>query len=176
MCLGQSPNQKCWDHYCRTGGVRYEFEYDPTFKSDISRKSVEYDDSKTHNLYEFLIRQNLDSIIRNLFLSQANLNFTTGRILLNWIKSGQAYGVTLEHVSNEIPFKKKKEFEFEDEFRFVQLIKSEGPVVITNPLEHQKANLDNLGLKLIGIATSDTSKVKAELGNTDIEVYEISFS
>lgn len=176
LCLGQSPNQKCWDHYCSTGGVRYEFEYDPEFKSGVSRFSVTYDDSKTFSLYEFILRQSLDVEVRKMFESTEPMNFGKGAILLRWVNSGQANDVTLEHASKEIPFKKKTDYSFEDEFRFVQLLRTEEePVVIKYPLVDQKSSLEHLGLRLSGIATSDVEKVKKALPQHESKIHLIWF-
>lgn len=163
LCLGRSPNRECWKQYCGSGGVRYEFEYDPSFVSGVSRSEVDYDDEKTFSLYTFILKQPLDPSVRELFKSQGPMNFYKSKALLEWINGGQAAAYTLKHASNEIPFKKKKEFSFEDEMRFVQLTEPIGPVEIKFPLIDQKSSLENLGLKLIAIATSDEAKVKAEL-------------
>lgn len=177
LCLGQSPNRACWDHYCSTGGVRYEFEYDPDFKSGVSRFSVAYDDSKTFSLYEFILRQTLDDQVRKMFESTDPIDLAKAAVLLKWVNSGQANDVTLEHASKEIPFKKKTEYSFEDEFRFVQLLRTEceEPVQIKYPLVDQKSSLEHLGLRLTGIATSDIDKVKKDLPQHDSKISPIRF-
>ncbi|WP_168196353.1 hypothetical protein [Bdellovibrio sp. NC01] len=173
LCLGQSPNQQCWNHYCSSGGVRYEFEYDPEFKSGVSRRSVIYDDNKTFNLHKFMLNSDLHPAVRSLLESTDAMDMQKAAIMLAWMQTSQPGELTVAHLTEEIPFKKKTAFQFEDEFRFVQMIEVREPVTVKWPLVDQKSPLEQLGLRLVGIATSDVAKVKTELPQHEPIIYEV---
>lgn len=174
-CFGQSPNKECWDHYCGNGGVRYEFEFDPTFESGVSRSPVTYDDLKTFNLHSFLLRQDLDPRVRSLFESTSSLDLSAGMLLHDWLNSGEAYKIIVDHSTKEIPFKKLRKYRFEDEFRFIHLTEPIQPKELKPQLVDQKVPLFNLGLKLVRIATSSVDTVKEKVPNSDIEIVDIYF-
>lgn len=76
LSLGRSPNRRCWDEYCASGGVRYEFDLDLTAAeaSEVNFKSVTYDDAKTFNLASFMLGRPIDAHMKALFQGKSQMN------------------------------------------------------------------------------------------------------
>ncbi len=178
LSVGQSPNRRCWNEYCSMGGVRYEFDLDLSVakESEVTFKSVVYDNNKTFSLERFILSHQIDDRMRMLFQSTHQMNCNDKVTLLNWIKSDEPNILTLEHASNEIPFKKTTCFQFEDEFRFVHLFEPIEPKALKTVLVDQKVDLATLGLTLTRISTCDVEKVRKRLPNCPAEICEIEFS
>lgn len=178
LSLGQSPNRRCWAEYCAGGGVRYEFEYDHNHKdrSYVNCKSVSYADSKIFNLCSFFLKYSTNDDVKSLFSSTASRTFGGNATVLNWIGSGEAKELTLDHASNEIPFKKTTEFRFEDEYRFIHLFEKIGSEELKVKLQDQKISLGEIGLKLTRISTNDPAFVQEQLPHCKIPISEITFS
>jgi hypothetical protein len=178
LSMGQSPNQRCWTEYCEQGGVRYEFEYDASRAraSEVSCKTVDYDDNKTFNLSRFMLMRKIDENIRGLFQSTMAMTRPDGLRLLSWLKSGEPGKITLEHASNEIPYKKITSYKFENEYRFVHLKEQIEKKPLKTVLDQQKIALEELGMKLVRICTSDIERVKGALPGCEVEISDVSFS
>lgn len=177
LSLGQSPNRQCWDEYCSAGGVRYEFTLDLSAakSSEVNFNSVIYDDHKTFNLAHFMISRQMDNNIKLLFQSTHQMSCQDKMRLLSWLNSDEPKSLTVEHASNEIPFKKITGFKFENEFRFVHILEQIGPKVLKTVLVHQKVALTTLGLTLIRISTSDIDEVRKRLPNCPVEICKVEF-
>ncbi|MEK6775114.1 MAG: hypothetical protein AABY64_14330 [Bdellovibrionota bacterium] len=177
LSFGMSPNKKCWEVYCGKGGVRYEFELSEEVlkESDVSNRTVSYDDSKTFNLPDYLIRLEKNSDIKSLLKKETELSHLDKMQLLCWLNTGIPSETTLNHVTDEIVFKKECKYAFEDEFRLVHLTSPIGNDALKVQLHEQKIDLSSLGLNLINISTSDINEVRQRIGDPSISVSEISF-
>ncbi len=175
LSLSLSGNSRCWQEFCPEGGVRYEFEFDESIlkKTDINFNKVTYDKSKLFNLFEYIKRFESNLKINKLLEKQKGLNYEELSILKSWAVNGNLANTIVNHITQEIAFKKLKSFEFEDEFRLVYLTKQIGPKPLKFNLIDQKLPYSNIGLKLKKISTSDFQKVKSEVGQQNIEVCSI---
>jgi len=177
LSMSKSPSERCWKEYCSNGGLRYEFEYDGThFKtSDVNCMSVVYNDNKTFNLPEFIIRQEPDPTIKHLLKVEHGLSRPDWIRLWIWLQLGSPNRNSLDYIQNELAFKKIAQFKYEDEYRFVHLTEKIGSRPLKLNLNSQKAGLQNLGLKLVQISTSDTEPVRRELSGCGVEIGDVYF-
>jgi hypothetical protein len=174
--MSKSPNKKCWDEYCRSGGVRYEFEYCKAHSqmSEVSSSDVIYGDNQMLNLPNYLVTRELDFSIKNLLQKRALTKCDLFRLLI-WLKRGIPNQYACDHIEKEIVFKKTTNFRYEDEYRFVHLTEKIGAKPLKINLNHQKTDPGKIGLKLVRISTSDIQMVKNQLSNTTVEISNISF-
>jgi hypothetical protein len=178
LSLGKSPNRRCWDEYCKDGGVRYEFEYDESHftASEVNCGDVVYDDNKTFNLPQYLIEHEPVARIQKLLQAESGLGWSDWACLLLWLKTKRPNQITLQHVTQELVFKKIRLFNYEDEYRFVHLLSQIGPKPLKLSLLEQKTSYEKIGLKLVKISTSSVEQVTKELAGKKIEVAEVYFS
>lgn len=178
LSFGMKANKECWSEYCQEkGGVRYEFEFlEPTDGSfDVTNKPVIYREEKNFNLSRFFLEQSTSPQIQKLFKSQKALERLDRFKMWLWTNTQEPYKLTLQHISDEIPFVKLKNFSFEEEYRFVHLTEQVGPKPLKIQLKDRKVNFEKLGLKLVRIATSDVKKVNEKFSNCSIPVVEVDF-
>ncbi len=177
LSLGKSPNERCWREYCGDGGVRYEFEYDDSHSkiSEVTCGDVIYDNNKTFNLPAFLISREPCDSIKRLLQMENGLSWNNWAHLWLWLQRGTPNRNSLEHIKDELVFKKIKSFIYEDEYRFIHLIEQIGPNALKLVLENQKVLYEKIGLKLVRISTSDIETVKREIPCCGVDICEVYF-
>jgi hypothetical protein len=177
LSLGKSPNRRSWQEYCSQGGVRYEFRYDPSHlnSSGVNSGDVAYDDDKTFSLSRYLTENVVDEDIRRLLQVEAGLTRDDKIALLQWLKSGEPNKLGVKHINDEIAFKKKTAFRYEDEYRFVHLTSKIGPNPLKVVLTEQKLSYHQIGLTLVSVSTTDVKRVRAEFLGANMSVREVSF-
>lgn len=174
LCMSKSPNRSSWEHYCSKGGIRYEFEYDKSKCQDVSNNDVIYASEKIYNLPKYLGKIEKSAKVRRLLRIPRTLVKPELLVLHQWINSGTAQQNTVDHLTKELAFKKTTAFSFEDEYRFIHLLKRvSAPLKVV--LEDQKTSLESIGLTLVGISTNDIEQVKQKLPDIGCSISEIKF-
>jgi hypothetical protein len=178
LCLSKSFSQKIWDEFIKGGeGICYEFEL-LNKNHEITSGDVIYDDNKVTNIEEFILNSPLTSIdIKNILLKTELLNESEIKLIRSW-RDWDLKRNLLNHILNEIVFKKETKYSLEDEYRFVHMCESYDKVPIKYKLEKSAMKFEDIGLTLKCVHTNMIDKVKNIQINSklrNVEIRSLSF-
>lgn len=172
FCFSKSMNEHCWKEFSKNNGVCYEFKFSQHLCKDVTHKNINYCDSKMLNLPRYIVlnikNTRLKQILGKPFpLEQLELLFLKENFESDDIKN------TFENfILEEIVFKKtKQKYIKEDEYRFVHIQDSIGPVTPQNKFDKNfTLTMEELGLEIVCIHTSNPAHVKERFPQIQIPI------
>lgn len=176
LCLSQELTSDCWKIFCPNGGICYEFDYEGNRKkSDITSDAVEYAATKSHNVPSYVINSVKHPFAKEL-LTKSSLLSSADKVKIIGIMRNQSFQNLLhKHINHEMTLIKLEKYRIEAEYRFIHLSEGFNGFDFETKLIESKLSFDDLGLSLVCIHSSDSSKVSEIDESKKLLIKEISF-
>lgn len=173
LCLGTQLSRKCWARFCENNrGICYQFSFVENRNTDVSSREVEYAHRKEFNLPQYILQriEELYPMFFQLLAKETELSREERIALLQWLEEGIAQKISHSHIVDELTFKKTQSFVDENEYRFIHPEGDVEPPRKVRMDESQKLTLEQIGLKLERIFTSDPSIVESECQSAGLKI------
>ncbi len=169
LCLSRKSPSSGWDVFCPDGGVCYEFEYDENAERfGVVRRPVTYSKNLKKNVPNYFLEQMSDSGARAILSKIEEPAVSEKQQIWHWLNSSGEQRLLVDHIVDELVFKKRWKFHEEDEYRYIHPEKGVESQELRVRLENSSLPFDVLGLRLLKVHTTDLNKAKSQILDSNI--------